>query len=174
MDDFESFTREQISRLRLEADALEKALKAFQASKARLTGAARRSGGDQPRSGAFGVIMEAISKAGPKGLTLDEMIAAAAAEGYEVKRGTLRSQIWQAKNDGEVLPLEAGRYRNPIGDAELTHGAMNYDEAPTPERAARDEGGYSGGFSSGPRTHQPAPPAPREEFSADLDDEIPF
>ena len=32
-------------------------------------------------------------------------------------------------------------------------------------------GGYGGGFSSGPRT-QPA--GPREDFSADLDDEIPF
>ena len=32
-------------------------------------------------------------------------------------------------------------------------------------------GGYSGGFSSGPRS---APSGPREEFSADLDDEIPF
>ena len=36
----------------------------------------------------------------------------------------------------------------------------------------RDEGGYSGGFSSAPRT--PARAGPREEFSADLDDEIPF
>ena len=34
-----------------------------------------------------------------------------------------------------------------------------------------DAGGYSGGFSSGPRT---GGPKPREEFSADLDDEIPF
>ena len=34
-----------------------------------------------------------------------------------------------------------------------------------------DSGGYSGGFSSGPRT---GGPKPREEFSADLDDEIPF
>ena len=32
-------------------------------------------------------------------------------------------------------------------------------------------GGFGGGFSSGPRT-QPA--GPREDFSADLDDEIPF
>jgi single-strand DNA-binding protein len=36
--------------------------------------------------------------------------------------------------------------------------------------AERDEG-YGGGFSSGPR--QPAS-GPREDFSADLDDEIPF
>lgn len=33
------------------------------------------------------------------------------------------------------------------------------------------EGGYSGGFSSGPRAQSSGP---REEFSADLDDEIPF
>ena len=37
----------------------------------------------------------------------------------------------------------------------------------------REEGGYSGGggFSSGPRAQSSAP---REDFSADLDDEIPF
>jgi single-strand DNA-binding protein len=33
------------------------------------------------------------------------------------------------------------------------------------------EGGYSGGFSSGPKN---AGSGPREDFSADLDDEIPF
>jgi single-strand DNA-binding protein len=39
--------------------------------------------------------------------------------------------------------------------------------------ADRDEGGYSGGFSSnnGPRARSSGP---REDFSADLDDEIPF
>jgi len=39
--------------------------------------------------------------------------------------------------------------------------------------ADREEGGYSGGFSSasGPKTQRSGP---REEFSADLDDEIPF
>ena len=35
-----------------------------------------------------------------------------------------------------------------------------------------EAGGYNGGFSSGPRAQQTS--APREEFSADLDDEIPF
>ena len=37
--------------------------------------------------------------------------------------------------------------------------------------AERDEGGYGGGFSSGPRQQSSGP---REDFSADLDDEIPF
>jgi single-strand DNA-binding protein len=36
---------------------------------------------------------------------------------------------------------------------------------------ASEGGGYNGGFSSGPRAQSSAP---REDFSADLDDEIPF
>ncbi|HZZ66857.1 MAG TPA: single-stranded DNA-binding protein [Phenylobacterium sp.] len=36
---------------------------------------------------------------------------------------------------------------------------------------AGEGGGYNGGFSSGPRAQSSAP---REDFSADLDDEIPF
>jgi single-strand DNA-binding protein len=39
------------------------------------------------------------------------------------------------------------------------------------EGGEASEGGYSGGFSSGPRAQSSGP---REEFSADLDDEIPF
>jgi single-strand DNA-binding protein len=35
----------------------------------------------------------------------------------------------------------------------------------------RDDSGYGGGFSSGPRQQSSGP---REDFSADLDDEIPF
>ncbi|MDB6168160.1 MAG: single-stranded DNA-binding protein, partial [Verrucomicrobia bacterium] len=38
--------------------------------------------------------------------------------------------------------------------------------------SAGEGGGYSGGFSSGPKAQQTS--APREDFSADLDDEIPF
>ena len=37
--------------------------------------------------------------------------------------------------------------------------------------AVRDEGGYGGGFSSGPRQQSSGP---KETFTADLDDEIPF
>ena len=39
------------------------------------------------------------------------------------------------------------------------------------EGGEREEGAYAGGFSSGPRTQSAGP---REDFSADLDDEIPF
>ncbi len=40
MDDFETFTRDKIARLRAEADALEKILKEFMGTKARLAGVA--------------------------------------------------------------------------------------------------------------------------------------
>lgn len=111
--DYETFTRDKIAKLRLELEALEKSLKEFESAQARLSGAARRSGGDNPRSGAFGVIMEAIAAAGPEGLTLDQMVEAAAEEGFVVKRNTLRSQIWQAKKDDELEQLAAGQYRVP-------------------------------------------------------------
>jgi hypothetical protein len=175
MDDFETFTRDRIARLRAEAEALEKTLKEYTAARARVSGQARRSGGDNPRSGAFGVILAAIGAAGIEGLTLDEMIDAAAAEGFEVKRNTLRSQIWSAKERGEVEPIAAGRYRI-AGASDKIPGldfSTDLDD---------DPGAYRGGFSSRPRPANPAedfkdgrmPAEPKEEFSADLDDEIPF
>jgi len=160
MDDFESFTREKIARLRAEADALEKSLKEFVGSKARQAGASRRSGGDQPRAGAFGVVLQAIAGAGDAGLSLDDMVAAAEAEGYEVKRATLRAQVWKAKEDGALIQMEPGRYKSPFAGVQID----DPDDS--------EEGGYSGGgFTAAPRSQ---PPGPREKPPADLDDEIPF
>lgn len=171
MDEFESFTREKITRLRAEADALEKILKEFQGTKARQAGASRRSGGDQPRAGAFGVVMEAITGAGASGLSLDQMIQAAEAEGYEVKRPTLRAQVWKAKEDGQLAQMEPGRYRLAVHDA-----FANVVVEPPPARTADDDDGYTGGgFQRTPPHLMPkSPPAPPGTFETDLDDEIPF
>jgi hypothetical protein len=116
MSDFEQFTREQIARLRAEADALEKTIKSFEAARARVSGGARRSASDQPRAGAFGVVMDAIVAAGAKGLTLDEMLQAASLAGHMVKRATLRAQVWKAKEDGALVQIEPGRYRSSAVD----------------------------------------------------------
>ncbi|WGM41122.1 hypothetical protein [Caulobacter sp. NIBR1757] len=163
MEDMEAFMRDKIARLRAEADALEKTLKEYLSVQARVAGAARRSG-DHPRSGAFGVILEAIGKAGPNGMTLDEMIDAAKDEGYEVKRNTLRSQIWSAKEEGVLSQIEPGRYRVPL---------VPKPPPPPRERTAEEAFGVpqSGGFGGGSRAQ---PTGPREDFGADLDDEIPF
>jgi hypothetical protein len=116
MDEFESFTREKISRLRAEADALERTLKDFQAARNRLKGATQRAGPDQPRAGAFGVVLEAILASAREGLNLDQMIEAAEQQGYEVKRPTLRAQVWKAKEDGTLVQMEPGRYRSSLYD----------------------------------------------------------
>ncbi len=164
MSDFETFTREKIVRLRADADALEKILKEFLGTQARAAGASRRSGPDQPRAGAFGAVMEAINAAGFEGLTLDKMIEAAEAEGYVVKRPTLRSQIFQAKSDGLLVQIEPGRYRSASAiDPSDFLGAPNAPRyGDVFDEAVRGAPGGSGGHG------------PRESFSADLDDEIPF
>lgn len=110
MSDFETFARDEIARLRAEADALEKTLKKFQASMSRV---ARVSSGEPRSGGGFGAVLDALAAAGPRGLSLDEMIEAAEVAGFEVKRNTLRSQLFTAKGKGQVEPLEAGRYRAP-------------------------------------------------------------
>jgi len=163
MSDFETFTREKILRLRAEADALDKILKEFQATQARSAGTARRSGSDNPRSGAFGVVLEAILASGESGMDLDEMQKAGEAEGFEVKRTTLRSQVWKAKEDGVLVQMEPGRYRSAAYEA---FAGVHVE----PSSTTRD-GAPGGGFQPAGRTQ---PSAPRESFSADLDDEIPF
>ena len=97
--------------------------------------------------------MEAIAAAGMEGLTLDQMIAAAAGEGYEVKRNTLRSQVWASKEAGDLTQIEPGRYRSSAIDGFA--GVLVLDD--NDEDAGK-------GYETGPR----------ETFTADLDDEIPF
>lgn len=166
MSDFETFTRDKIVRLRADADALEKILKEFLGTQARAAGASRRSGPDQPRAGAFGVVMEAINGAGYGGLTLDEMIQTAEAEGYAVKRPTLRSQIFQAKQDGDLVQIEPGRYRSASAiSPQEAFGGIN---VPPPSPA---DVHYT------PPAIMPDPESTatfQHSFGPDLDDEIPF
>jgi hypothetical protein len=183
MDDFEAFTREKIERLRAEADALEKILKEFQATKARLAGAARRSGGDNPRSGAFGAILEAISAAGPKGLTLDEMELAAEDAGFSVKRTTLRAQVWKAKDEGQLVQIEVGRYRSATAQDQ---GHQSENPPATTVGKTSFNSGDDYGFSA-PRAKDAGNAYGHTEYrqdargnwvpinqNVDLDDEIPF
>jgi hypothetical protein len=105
--DYETFTRDRIAKLRAEADALERNLKEFAAISTRPALSPRRA---LTERSAIATIMKAIEEAGPAGLTLDEMIAVAAKAGFEAKRNTLRSQLWNFKNEERVVQLEPGRY----------------------------------------------------------------
>jgi single-strand DNA-binding protein len=78
--------------------------------------------------------------------------------------GALQTRKWQDQSGQEKFSTEVvlQKFR---GELTMLDGKGGDGE--------RDEGGYSGGFSSssGPRAQGSGP---REDFSADLDDEIPF
>jgi single-strand DNA-binding protein len=76
--------------------------------------------------------------------------------------GSLQTRKWQDQSGQEKYSTEVvlQKFR---GELTMLDGRGG-DEA-------GEGGGYSGGFSSGPRAQSSGP---REEFSADLDDEIPF
>jgi single-strand DNA-binding protein len=76
--------------------------------------------------------------------------------------GTLQTRKWQDQSGAEKFSTEVvlQKFR---GELTMLDGRGGDAEA--------GEGGHSGGFSSGPRAQSSGP---REEFSADLDDEIPF
>ncbi|HVI33021.1 single-stranded DNA-binding protein [Phenylobacterium sp.] len=79
--------------------------------------------------------------------------------------GSLQTRKWQDQSGQEKFSTEVvlQKFR---GELTMLDGRGEGGGA-----GDRDEGGYSGGFSSGPRAQSSGP---REDFSADLDDEIPF
>ena len=78
--------------------------------------------------------------------------------------GAIQTRKWSDQSGVEKFSTEIvlQKFR---GELTMLDGRSDNAEA-------GEGGGYNGGFSSGPRA-QPAS-APREDFSADLDDEIPF
>lgn len=151
MDDFEAFAREKISRLRAEIDALEKTLKEYQVAMGRSVRSS--SGPTEVRSGAFGAVLDALTAAGPAGMSLDDMMSAAQSAGFNMNRNTLRSQLFSAKNKGQVEAMEGqGRYRAPQRKA--------------PERSPPPTNNDGGNPQSRPSQ------ATHNVF--DLDEEIPF
>ena len=77
--------------------------------------------------------------------------------------GQIQTRKWtdQSGNDRYTTEIVLQKFR---GELTMLDGRG--------ENAGEGEaGGYNGGFSSGPRAQNSAP---REDFSADLDDEIPF
>jgi len=76
--------------------------------------------------------------------------------------GSLQTRKWQDQSGQEKFSTEVvlQKFR---GELTMLDGRGGDD--------AGEGGGYSGGFSAGPRAQSSGP---REEFSADLDDEIPF
>jgi single-strand DNA-binding protein len=82
--------------------------------------------------------------------------------------GAIQTRKWTDNSGVEKFSTEIvlQKFR---GELTMLDGRGDNDGAGA---GASEGGGYSGGFSSGPRAQTSS--APREDFSADLDDEIPF
>ncbi len=80
--------------------------------------------------------------------------------------GAIQTRKWADASGVEKFSTEIvlQKFR---GELTMLDGRGDNDGA-----GAGEGGGYNGGFSSGPRAQTSS--APREDFSADLDDEIPF
>jgi single-strand DNA-binding protein len=78
--------------------------------------------------------------------------------------GAIQTRKWSDQSGQEKFSTEVvlQKFR---GELTMLDGRGGGDEGGV------GEGGYSGGFSSGPKSQSSGP---REDFSADLDDEIPF
>lgn len=103
--DFETWTKAEISRLRAEADNLERALRAYRGAAPDLLAPAQHVANgqdDADDSSRFAVIMRAIEHS-PKGLTVDECMALAEKIGKPVKRNVIRSQLWTRKKNGGLI-----------------------------------------------------------------------
>lgn len=121
-DNFEIYARGKIAALRAEADQLERVLLDYLSQRGRGVPVAPiaapqmgqlalepRRRGNSP----FGKVMEAIRAAGSGGMSLDEMAAVAERDGTPIPRNTLRSQVWNEKAKGRLIPLDLGRYAVP-------------------------------------------------------------
>ena len=119
---FEIWAPSHIARLRADADALERTLAAYLAETERDSPAPvvvplkptpphspkpNTEGGGRPSK--HGHILDMVLKAGPTGLTTDEIEQAAEAAGRPILRNSLRSFLWTQRQDGRMFQ-ENGRH----------------------------------------------------------------
>lgn len=113
---FEQWASQEIAKLRLEADALQRALDRY------LAETMPAAGGDKPkpsqsdeskhkpseapsggRPSKHGHILKLVEEAGPGGLSTDEIEDASAKMGHAIKRNSLRSYLWTQRSDGTLI-----------------------------------------------------------------------
>lgn len=124
--DYEQWTRGEIARMReqgnrllAESDGMEKALSKWlesqrgdtpRAAPAGTNGHAKRGGRKKAGYGSkTGFVMEKIDDSREIGVTTDQIFQATEAASMNMKRSSLRSILWHAKNDGQI-DLRNGRY----------------------------------------------------------------
>jgi hypothetical protein len=147
MDDgFETWARSEIGRLRTEADQMERVLAQFLAARgpsapihdrrlqvgAATVAHAREAAPCQPTSSAKRTsknepIFAAFERAGPRGMSMDDVERVAQEAGLNTNRNALRALCWNGKKEKRLISLAAGRYaiaqKNEAADAPLGAGS---------------------------------------------------
>ena len=117
---FEQWAREEIKRLRSEADVLQRALDKFLESQQVAASApvhkpngiehvVRRKAPIPKRGSKRGFVLKRISDAGAHGASTEELFAAVGAANLGMKRSSLRALLWHEKAEG-TLEVRDGRY----------------------------------------------------------------
>lgn len=117
---FEVWATQEIAKLRVEADALQRTLDRYMgladapvrssvAATATATSGQSAILGKPVRVSKYGPILEWLDQAGPSGLTMNEIVHRLETTGSVVKRGSLRAFLWNQGEVGRVLNRN-GRY----------------------------------------------------------------
>ncbi len=80
--------------------------------------------------------------------------------------GAIQTRKWQDQSGQEKFSTEVVLQK--------FRGELTMLDGRSGDAGERDEGGFGGGYSGGGGGGRAQPSGPRENFSADLDDEIPF
>lgn len=158
MDGFEEWTRSEISRLRAEADALEKNLERFSMSRpgtaprAAFTQASRKVLAEhasylvgRKRRSKNDVILDAINQAGPSGLSLDEIVMVADRAGVTSNRNTIRSFCWNEKQHGRLTQPDVGRFASSLVARDEAAGSLAEGEPAASDTSHHAESARGGG-----------------------------
>lgn len=104
-----------IEHKRVRVDVLREALEMYQKSKPQVRKRRERKQTAASKPSQSSIVLAMLKKAGPKGMTYNELIEGAAADGVTLKRTSLRSLIWTAKEESEIEAIKPGRFRAIVG-----------------------------------------------------------
>jgi hypothetical protein len=119
---FDEWARAEISRLRAEADGLQRALDKFLESKPRerrepatvtLVRKPRRVPNKARRGSKRGFVLKQIAESGRQGMTTEELFGTVQEAFPDMKRSSLRALLYLEKKEGHIVQRATGRYLSP-------------------------------------------------------------
>jgi len=150
-DGFEKWAGDEITRLRDEADHLDRTLARYLASHSVRPSADRtQTANSHPvrqRTSKNEPILQAIDRAGPMGLSSDEIIQIAKTAGLNTNRNAVRAFCWNEKQRGRLTQPAIGRFASalPVKDEAAGPNSLWIEPAASASAANQHREGDAGG-----------------------------